>query len=79
METYYLAQIHNPPRYTTVLHGNITHPPIIKALQTTEWTNLGLLSLSLCGFQQEVYTMPRREKPVFNKSTFFTWTDFFRR
>ena len=66
MDTYYLAQIRNLPGYATVLQGNITHSPTIKALQTTEWTNLGLLPLPLCDFQQEVYTMPRRVKPVFH-------------
>ena len=79
METYYLAQIRNLPRYATVLHGNITPARTIKALQTTEWTNLGVLPLPLCGFQQEVYTMSRRVKPVFHQSTFFVRTEFFRR
>ena len=36
MEAYYLAKIRNLPRYVTVLHGNITPAPTIKALQTTE-------------------------------------------
>ena len=64
METYYLAQICNLQGYATVLHSNITHAPTIKALQTIEWSND--LPLPLCGFQQEVYTMSRRVKPVFH-------------
>ena len=52
METYYLAQIRNLPRYATVLHGNITHAPTIKALQTTEWANL-----VSCLFRYVVFNM----------------------
>ena len=41
--------------------ANITHPPTIKTLQTTESTKLSLLSLTLCSFQQSKCIVPWRE------------------
>ena len=50
------------PQIKPFLHqANITHPPTIKTLQTTESTKLSLLSLALCSFQQSKCIVPWRE------------------
>ena len=49
--------------------ANITHPPTIKTLQTTESTKLSLLSLTLCSFQQSKCIVPEGKQGTMGAST----------